>query len=258
MSIVISIVMPCKNGALTLSKAVDSILNQDYSNFELLIVDDGSCDESRKIIHAYSQHDGRVRLLVNEHAGKGVWSARNVGLKYAIGQYICFLDCDDYLLPQSLSTRLRKIETSGAKVVHGDYLRLHSDGRIFHHNARKEVSYLDMLKKNHIGNLVGMYDSKILGVIFQENFKHEDYLMWCNLIKAAGKSYSCGSLPLAVYRVSSTSLSGNKFKAFSWRWRVLRHGLRINLVSACWFQFISQINAILDRVFPKKWNGNAF
>ena len=257
MSSVISIIMPCKNGALTLRKAIDSILCQDYSDFELLIIDDGSHDESRKIIDAYSQLDGRVRLLVNINAGKGVWSARNFGLKHANGRYICFLDCDDYLLPQSLSTRLRKIVTSGSKVVHGDYLRLHSDGRVFHHEAHNAISYLDMLKKNHIGNLVGMYDSKILGIMYQENFKHEDYLMWCKLIKVAGKSHSCGSLPLAVYRVSNTSLSGNKFKAFFWRWRVLRHGLRINFVAACWYQFISQINAVVDRLLQKKWNGNA-
>lgn len=258
MSVVISIIMPCKNGAATLSKAVDSILNQDYSDFEILIIDDGSQDESRKIIDAYSQRDFRVKLFVNAHAGKGVWSARNVGLNHASGRYICFLDCDDYLLPQSLSIRLKTIETSGAKIVHGDFLRLHSDGRIFHQEARKEVCYSDMLSKNHIGNLVGMYDSKILGVMLQENFKHEDYLMWCKLIKAAGKSQSCGSLPLAVYRVSNTSLSGNKLKVFSWRWRVLRHGLHINLIAACWYQIISQINAVADRIFHKKWNGNAF
>jgi hypothetical protein len=94
--------------------------------------------------------------------------------------------------------------------------------------------------------------------MLQENFKHEDYLMWCKLIKAAGTSYSCGSRPLAVYRVSTTSLSGNKFKTFSWRWLVLRRGLRTNLMAACWYQFISQINAVADRIFAKKWNGDAF
>ena len=253
---IITIIMPCKNGASTLSQAIDSVLNQDYSNFELLIIDDGSQDESRKIIDAYRQYDHRVKLLINRYSGQGVWSARNFGLNHASGRYICFLDCDDYLLPQSLSARLSTIEATGAKVVHGDYLRLHSDGRIFYQEARKEVSYIDMLAKNHIGNLVGMYDSEILGVMCQENFKHEDYLMWCKLIKVAGASHSCGSQPLAVYRVSSASLSGNKFKTFSWRWLVLRHGLGTNVMAACWYQFISQINALADRIFAKKWNGN--
>jgi teichuronic acid biosynthesis glycosyltransferase TuaG len=257
MNTVISIIMPCKNGASTLTKAVDSVLKQDYFNFEILIIDDGSNDGSRMIIESYGKLDNRVKLLVNDHVGMGVWSARNFGLKYASGRYICFLDCDDYLLSQSLSIRLNTIESSGAKMVHGNFLRLHSDGRFFLQEALKEVCYLDMLNKNHIGNLVGMYDSQLLGVVLQENFKHEDYLMWCKLIKAAGKSQSCGSLPLAVYRVSNSSLSGNKFRTFSWRWRVLRHGLHINIIAAFWYQFISQINAVTDRIFRKKWNGNA-
>jgi teichuronic acid biosynthesis glycosyltransferase TuaG len=258
MNAIISIIMPCKNGASTLSVAIDSVLSQDYSNFELLIIDDGSQDESCNIINAYSQIDPRVIFLINRNAGKGVWSARNVGLNYAKGRYICFLDCDDYLLPQSLSTRLSAIEVSGAKVVHGAYLRLYSGGKFFHQKARKEVDYTDMLTKNHIGNLVGMYDSKVLGIMLQENFKHEDYLMWCRLIKNAGKSHSCGSRPLAVYRVSNASLSGNKFKAFTWRWKVLRYGLSINILTACWYQFVSQVKALIDRIFSKEWNDNGF
>jgi glycosyltransferase involved in cell wall biosynthesis len=119
--------MPCKNGASTLSQAVDSVLNQDYSNFELLIIDDGSQDESKNISSAYCRYDRRVKLLINKNAGKGVWSARNFGL--------------NYLLPQSLSIRLNTIEMSGAQVVHGDYLRLHSDGRLFHQEAREKVGY---------------------------------------------------------------------------------------------------------------------
>ena len=247
----VSLIMPCKNGALTLSKSIESVLEQDFENLELLIIDDGSTDGSREIIEEHAKNDNRIKLLTNKGPGKGVWYARNIGLKNINGRYIAFLDCDDYLLPKSLSNRLRKLDESGAAVVHGAYLRLHPDGKAFYRPARTKVTYSNMLRKNHIGNLTGMYDSERLGVLLQESYGHEDYLMWCKLVKLSGISYSSGTEPLAVYRVSNTSLSGNKFKVFSWRWRVLRSGLNIKLIPACLYQILSQIYAISDRLLEK-------
>ena len=244
--------MPCKNGSKTISQAIDSILVQDYIDFELLVIDDGSSDESRKIVADFARRDRRIKLLVNECTGKGVWAARNVGLKNLRGRYVAFLDCDDYLLPNSLSLRIQSIKESGASIVHGPYLRLYPDGRTFYCGAREVVSYRDMLQKNHIGNLTGMYDVTRFGVVLQDDFKHEDYLMWCKLIRLGGSSVSSGSRPLAVYRVSSSSLSGNKLKAFTWRWRVLRKGLQLNLLSAICWQIVSQVRALADRFTEKE------
>ncbi|MCU7212133.1 glycosyltransferase family 2 protein [Turicibacter sanguinis] len=91
----ISIIVPIYNVEKYLSKCVDSILNQSFKDFELILVNDGSTDESGKICDAYSLKDKRIKVI--HQSNKGVGSARNVGINCAIGEYIAFIDPDDYI-----------------------------------------------------------------------------------------------------------------------------------------------------------------
>lgn len=94
----ISVIMPCYNAESFLSEAIDSVLRQTYPNVEVIIVDDGSTDGSRKILSAYGD---RVKLLTQEN--QGPYLARNHGLKNALGEYVAFLDADDWWSPDCLS-----------------------------------------------------------------------------------------------------------------------------------------------------------
>jgi glycosyltransferase involved in cell wall biosynthesis len=239
--------MPCRNSENTIVEAILSVLAQDYRNFELIIVDDGSRDSSVDLIRRTSGNDRRVRLIINPNPGQGVHVARNIALRESEGRYICFLDSDDYLLPGSLSVRVNTATRHRAKIVFGSYVRLLPDGVKTLVKAKSEVSFNDMLKRNHIGNLTGLYDSEVLGVVFQEDIRHEDYLMWCQLIKRAGVAHATPGSPLGVYRVSSMSLSGNKAKAFFWHWRVLRNGLSMSLLQSIYFQFHYGISSATRR-----------
>jgi len=98
----ISIILPLYNSEKFLSDAIQSVLNQDYSNWELLIVNDGSNDRSGVIANSFDNH--RIRYFEQEN--KGVSAARNIGLSNMKGDFFCFLDSDDQLTPQSLSSRL--------------------------------------------------------------------------------------------------------------------------------------------------------
>ncbi len=123
----VSVIVPCYNSEKTIAKCVDSILSQSYTNFELIIVNDGSTDASAQVIDQYSKHDN-VKVI-NKTNG-GVSSARNCGLKEADGKYICFVDSDDWLEPYYLQGLVCAIESGnyqmaccGYKEVGKDYSR---------------------------------------------------------------------------------------------------------------------------------------
>ena len=94
-----SVIIPTYNRAGLIGKAIDSVLAQTFADWELLIIDDGSTDNTRQIVEAYT--DRRVKYIYQENAERS--AARNNGVAQAAGKYICFLDSDDYCLPDRLA-----------------------------------------------------------------------------------------------------------------------------------------------------------
>lgn len=247
----ISIVMPCYNSEATIGKSIDSVLAQSFSEFELIIIDDSSSDKSVEIIDEYRLSDPRIVFLKNSKTNRGVSFARNIGIEKAKGRYLCFLDSDDFLTINSLALRVNALQKNESPIVFGPYLRMEIDGRFTEVKPPHVVDFNDMLRKNMIGNLTGMYDTWKVDKVFQKNIKHEDYLMWCELIKMGGRAESVEESFLGVYRISPYSLSGNKIKAALWHWRVLRKGLCIDLNKSFKFQIIYIFESLKDRVFRK-------
>ncbi len=105
----VSIVMPTYNRARLLPDTITTVLSQDYDDFELLVVDDGSIDNTRELLHTLQQEDDRVRYLPLEKNG-GIASARNFGIQHARGDYIAMIDSDDHWLPGKLSQQVRIME----------------------------------------------------------------------------------------------------------------------------------------------------
>ena len=243
----VSIIMPCFNAAATLPAAIESVLNQSYPAFELIIIDDKSTDQSASIIDDYSRIDDRIKLFSNS-GRRGVSNARNIGIRSAVGQYICFLDADDFYFSRSLEIRIAKLQQDGCKVIYGSYYRLLNDGRKIFVDPPERVKYSDMLLVNHIGNLTGLYDAGYFGNVLQDETRHEDYAMWCRLIAKVDFAYKASSEPLGVYRVSNDSLSGNKIKSFYWHWIVLRDVLKIRLIPAVYFQIYYCIFSLAKRL----------
>ena len=118
----VSIIVPVYNGAKVLKRCVDSILKQDADNIELILVNDGSSDQSGAIAKAYAAGDARVRAITKENGG--VSSARNRGIEEASGKYIQFVDVDDWLPMESTKLLVREMENTGADMVIGDFYRV--------------------------------------------------------------------------------------------------------------------------------------
>lgn len=244
----VSIIMPCFNGAKTIEASVASVQSQTYEDWELLIIDDGSADNSREIIEKFANADTRIKSLRTSGKNHGVHIARNLGLSKAQGRYISFLDCDDRWYPNSLELRINCLHRHKAMVTFGPYVRVFGNDKHKLVKTVPRVGYADMLARNHIGNLTGLYDRKSVGLIFQQDIRHEDYLMWCHIIKNAGYAISTGEEPLGEYLVSPASLSGNKALAAVWHWRILRDGLDMPLGVAVFNQCRYMIHAIVSRL----------
>ncbi|MBQ1304531.1 MAG: glycosyltransferase family 2 protein, partial [Erysipelotrichaceae bacterium] len=121
----VSIIVPVYNGGKVLERCVDSILTQDHRDLEVLLVDDGSKDDSLQIMQEYAKKDPRVIAIHKENGG--VSSTRNLGLERATGDYVQFMDVDDWLPFDSTKQLVRAMEENSCDMVIGDFYRVIDD-----------------------------------------------------------------------------------------------------------------------------------
>jgi glycosyltransferase involved in cell wall biosynthesis len=150
--VLVSVVIPCYNQAHFLSEAIESVLCQSYQNFELLVVDDGSKDDTPKVASEYASRDPRVRLIRQEN--RGLAGARNRGLAESQGEYVVFLDSDDRLQEEALEIGVRELVSHPECVfVSGHYRPIGADGEIYGIPRKVRVEgdhYLALLRDNYI------------------------------------------------------------------------------------------------------------
>lgn len=112
----VSIIIPCYNGEKWIGEAVDSCLSQTYPNVEIIVVNDGSIDNSLEILHKYG-----ARIIVDSGPNRGLSAAENRGFQLTSGEYIQYLDADDFLLPEKIQHQMEFMSSTGAEVVYGDW-----------------------------------------------------------------------------------------------------------------------------------------
>ena len=213
--------MPAWNAARTLSRSIESVLAQTHRDLELLVVDDGSTDDTHALIERHASTDDRIRPI--RQANAGVASARNAGIAAATGRYIAFLDSDDWWHPRKLELQVAQMRASGARVSYAAYQRVAEDGRVLSRvDPPSRVTHADMLRSNFIGNLTGMYE-RSLGAMSFQRIGHEDYVFWLQVVKLGGYALRIEhDEPLAFYLVREGSLSADKWRAARWQWRIYR------------------------------------
>ncbi len=241
----VSIIMPVFNAEKTVIRSIESILEQTYSDWELLITDDNSTDNSKAVILDKTSNDERVFIFENN--GRGAFSARNNSIKNATGDYIAFLDSDDSWYPKKLELQIEAMKKSNCLASHSSYYRVDEGGNyISLVNPLEKITYKDMLTHNHIGNLTGIYNAKVLGKFYQKNIGHEDYEMWLRILE---KTDSIGVLePLASYTVANGTLSSNKIKAAKWHYNILRNEVGLNFFKSSFYFVHYVFNAIKIRI----------
>lgn len=205
----VSIITPCYNSALYLQQTLDSVLNQTFTDWEWIITDDFSTDESVNIITQVT--DPRI-ILIQTKANGGAGKARNHSLEKAAGRYITFLDADDYWEPNFLEEMVAFMQKENAELVYSNYARCDEnlEPKIADFEADKEVTFSNLLKTCRLSLLSSMYDSQRVGKeYFPEKSKREDHVMWLNLLKKipVGKPLN---KTMARYRMHSASISRKK------------------------------------------------
>jgi len=217
----VSIVMPAWNAAAFIARSVESVLAQTHRELELLIVDDGSTDDTAALIDRWAAADTRIKPIHQRNAG--VAAARNAGIAAATGRYVAFLDSDDWWHPRKLEVQVEQMRRSGARVSYAAYQRIGEDGRVLSLvNPPARVTHADMLRSNFIGNLTGMYERSLADAEFQR-IGHEDYVFWLRMVRRAGHAIRIEHAePLAFYLVREGSVSADKWRAAWWQWRIYR------------------------------------
>ena len=137
----VSIIIPVYNAEEHLTKCVESVLAQTEKNIEIILIDDGSRDSSLDICQAYEKQDERVRVIHQENFGVSV--ARNRGIEIAVGEYIGFVDSDDWIQRDMYERLLKEAEETGAEVVMCDAITVYSNGKI-------QVDTITQLLENQI------------------------------------------------------------------------------------------------------------
>lgn len=231
----VSVVMPAFNASETLRRSMLSVLAQTHRTVELLVVDDGSTDDTARIIDELAATDHRVVALRLDR-NRGVAAARNAGVDAATGCFMAFLDSDDWWHPMKLQVQLARMRRSGALASYTGYARVDPSGReLSVVRPPPEVAHADMLRSNRIGNLTGMYDRRLGDPVFQQA-GHEDYIFWLQVVRRAGRAVlATHPEPLAFYLVREGSLSADKWRAARWQWRIYRRNERLGLLHASWY-----------------------
>ncbi|MGO4503134.1 MULTISPECIES: glycosyltransferase family 2 protein [unclassified Dyella] len=231
-STLVSVVMPAYNAQNYIRGAVASVLSQTYASWELVVVDDCSTDETPALLDSLAEVDDRVRVI-HARENAGVAAARNVAIAAARGSHIAFLDSDDGWHPRKLEWQMEHMEETRARVSFTAYDRVTEQGHLLSCvRPPATVSYEQMLRSNHIGNLTGLYDRSLGDAAFRK-VGHEDYVFWLEMVRRAG-SASCvpGDQPLAYYCVRDGSVSADKWRAACWQWRIYRDIAHLSWLSS--------------------------
>lgn len=244
----VSVIMPSFNSANFIKKAIDSVLSQSYSQWELIIVDDCSVDNSIKIIEQYVETDHRIRLIKKD-INSGVADTRNLAIKFATGFYLAFLDSDDIWHSKKLEIQVDFMKKNNASISFTQYFRINSQDIVIKEvqNIPELVGYTDLLKGNSIAMSTSMIEYKKVGDVFFQKIGHEDYYFWLNVLKSGFVAHGLKET-LVYYRVHQTSLSANKFKAIKYTWFIYKNMLKLNIFETIYYFIIHEFRAVIKRI----------
>lgn len=223
----VSVITPAYNSQEFLRQTIESIVDQSYKNWELILIDDASSDDTVNIINKYVSEFNNIRLIKNKvNLGAGV--ARNRGIHAAKGDFIAFLDADDLWNPNKLEIQINHMLKNNVDVCFSSYELIDERGiRLFKKvKALEKLSYKKLLRSNYLGNLTGIYNCKSIGKIESPELrKRQDWLLWLEAIKKSGKPAVGIQDSLANYRVRKNSISSNKIDLLKYNFLVYYKGL---------------------------------
>lgn len=248
----VSIIIPVYNSEKFLGQAIESVINQTYTNWEALIVNDCSTDDSELIILDYMKRDSRIKYYNLSH-NSGAAIARNEGLYKSTGKYIAYLDADDLWLPDKLEKQTQFMKNNNVVFSCCDYEKIDENGqslnKIIH--MPKTITYKQLLGNTIIQTVGVIIDADQVNkeLLVMPNVRRgQDSATWLKLLKN-GITFVGQNEVLAKYRRVTGSLSSNKFKAIKRTWKIYREIEKLSLIQATTCLLKWAFNACKKRIY---------
>ena len=221
----VSIVVPVYNAANYIEKTIEMVCRQTYKDWELILVDDASRDESAQVIENYIKNQGKRIRLIRKKVNQGAAEARNTGIDASAGRYIAFLDADDLWQKDKLEKQLAFMKEKNASFSFTGYEFADENatplGKVV--KVPEKISYNEALRNTTIFTSTVMFDMSKLDKddVKMPHIKSEDTALWWQLLRNGVEAYGLND-NLVYYRRPSKSLSSNKFEAIKRIWKLYR------------------------------------
>lgn len=253
---VVSIIMPAYNVEDFIALSVDSVIEQSFTDWELIIVNDCSSDATAEVVAKYLE-DKRIKLI-NNQVNMGGAGSRNIAIEAAKGRYLAFLDSDDLWTSDKLDKQISFMQQNNIGFSFAGYSTINEKSDLLDKiEVPSRVNFSKLLKHNYVGCLTAIYDTLPFGKIYMPAVKkRQDFALWLELLKRFEFAYGL-NINLGYYRIRAGSLSASKKDALKYYWRVLRKVGGCNLLSACYniacYLFIVMLKkkhvALYNRIF---------
>ena len=243
----VSIITPVFNSSKYIGETIKSVLDQSYNNWEMIIVDDCSIDDSYKKIIKIIKGDHRFKVFQN-NTNKGSGETRNFAIKMAKGRYISFLDSDDIWHKDKLKIQINLMDQNGWEFSHTSYGYLSADSQKIKstfHVSDYPVSYSNLLKRTEISCLTATFDQSKIGKYYMSvHRRKQDYALWLDILKDGYNSYPI-DIELAFYRQTPNSATSNKKKLIINHIKFLMETQSFSLIKAIYYTCFWMVNGFI-------------
>ena len=242
----VSIITPVYNSGLFLDEMIQSVISQSITNWELLLVDDFSSDNSISIIEKYTNKYPNINLIKNsKNIGPGL--SRNKAIKKAKGRYIAFLDSDDIWKKDKLSIQLSFMQKNNISFSHASYGYMDEESNISNKIFRVSsfpITYKNLLKKTEISCLTAIFDVSLIGKQYMPDLRQaEDYSLWLKILGNGIVSYPIKDV-LAYYRQRKGSVTNRKISLIFKHWHFLYHNQGLSFIVSIYYLFLWGFNGL--------------
>lgn len=230
----VSIITPAYKAGRFIASAIESVQRQTHSNWEMIVVDDCSPDDTGSIVERYAQRDSRIHLI-RQDTNKGPAVSRETALGYGKGRYVAFLDSDDLWLPSKLERQLRFMGQTDAAISFTGFRRISEDGGVCGKLIKipESLSYSQLLKNTAIATSTVLVDRVKTGPFHMKQTYYDDFVLWLEILKRGFVAYGLQE-DLMRYRVVGKSVSRDKRNSALWVWRTYRHVEKLSASRAVW------------------------
>lgn len=251
MNELVSIIMPSYNTGKYIAESIKSVINQTYTNWELIIVDDCSTDNTDSVVAGFK--DERIKYFKNE-INSGAAVSRNKAFEKVTGKWIAFLDSDDLWLPEKLEKQLHFMKENGYKFTYTDYRETYPDGSEspYINIAPDKITKRILYRYCYFSTITVMYDRDAVGLLqIADIKKNNDYAMWFKAIEKTDFYRFPEMLSVYCKRENSIS-SGSKLKLIKHHYIMFRKALNKNPVVSVALTVNNLFFGVIKKIFNKR------